>query len=176
MPQAHIVGQVEQRHHVLHIGTDLAFGPTPHRVAIGPDASADLTPILLIFLATDNYQMPYSMGVFAPYVGGHTPCQEAAEKRLEHLSCTRPATLDPARFGDSRPAPLATLRLLHLSRHTALEQAPMSTRKATVLRGPISLQLRSPLDSSGDLSILTTTAPPSSFTKSQTLTLRGDDP
>ena len=53
-----------------------------------------ITPILLDFLATDNYQTPYS-------VGGYMLCHETAEKRLETLSCTRPTTLDSARFGDS---------------------------------------------------------------------------
>ena len=44
------------------------------------------------------------------------PCPETAKKRLEPLSGKRSSTLDPTRFGDSHPAPLAALRLLHLSR------------------------------------------------------------
>ena len=34
-----VVGQLQQRHHVLHVGPHVAFSPTPNGVAIGSQAA-----------------------------------------------------------------------------------------------------------------------------------------
>ena len=39
-----VFSQLQQRHHVLHVGPHPAFSPTPYGGTIGPDAAGDLRP------------------------------------------------------------------------------------------------------------------------------------